>query len=91
MAYNYVVTVRLIAVENPRHPRASPRARGSPRTRARANKSSTPMNPTAAVPTSRSDHPRIPARPSQAQKPTSVTHSLVGNFTHDNELNLIVA
>ncbi|ACO65083.1 predicted protein [Micromonas commoda] len=26
-----------------------------------------------------------------AQKPTSVTHSLVGNFTHDNELNLIVA
>ena len=27
----------------------------------------------------------------QAQKPTSVTHSLVGNFTHDNELNLIVA
>lgn len=83
MAYNYVVTVRLIAVEKPRHPRASPRAR--------ANKSSTPMNPTAAVPTSRSDHPRIPARPSQAQKPTSVTHSLVGNFTHDNELNLIVA
>ena len=49
------------------------------------------MNPTAAVPTSRSDPSRIPARPSQAQKPTSVTHSLVGNFTHDNELNLIVA
>ena len=37
MAYNYVVTVRLIAVEKPRHPRASPRARGAP-TRARANK-----------------------------------------------------
>ena len=30
MAYNYVVTVRLIAVEKPRRPRASPRARGSP-------------------------------------------------------------
>ena len=30
MAYNYVVTVRLIAVEKPRHPRASPRARGIP-------------------------------------------------------------
>ena len=27
----------------------------------------------------------------QAHKPTSVTHSVVGNFTHDNELNLIVA
>jgi hypothetical protein len=26
-----------------------------------------------------------------AHKPTSATHSVVGNFTHDNELNLIVA
>jgi hypothetical protein len=35
MAYNYVVTVRLIAVEKPRRPRASPRARGSRDPRAR--------------------------------------------------------
>ena len=90
MAYNYVVTVRLIAVENPDVLERRP-ARAAAATRARANKSSAPMNPTAAVPTSRSDPSRIPARPSQAQKPTSVTHSLVGNFTHDNELNLIVA
>lgn len=39
----------------------------------------------------RSDRSRPPPRLPQAQKPTSVTHSLVGNFTHDNELNLIVA
>ena len=26
-----------------------------------------------------------------AQKPTSVTHSVVGNFTHEDELNLVVA
>ena len=91
MAYNYVVTVRLIAVEKPRRPRASPRARGSPPDPRAREQIFAPMNPTAAVPTSRSDPSRSPPRPSQAQKPTSVTHSLVGNFTHDNELNLIVA
>ena len=41
-------------------------------------------------------HPRDLTSPptrrhEQAHKPTSVTHSVVGNFTHDDELNLIVA
>jgi len=93
MAYNYVVTVRTpAAVWSTRRPRAPPTAlkqrRPAPALLPHIQQNDEPYWRCADP---RSDRSRPPPRLPQAQKPTSVTHSLVGNFTHDNELNLIVA
>ena len=92
MAYNYVVTVRTLTAGDPhdalepRPPRSSRGDRAPALTHIQQND-----EPYWRCADPRSDRSRPPPRLPQAQKPTSVTHSLVGNFTHDNELNLIVA
>lgn len=80
-AYNYVVTVRARAGT------LAPAALLAPFSALRRS-DGTPAALGSDPPPSA---PRLPPGLAQAHKPTSVTHSVVGHFTDENDLNLIVA